>query len=160
MLLCCCRYWTMDRSLQRRLQKTNYQHIKRLCRDRGQLFEDVDFPPVGRSLFKSKKPGLHPIVWLRPHVRTTALFRMSVCLSVINTPTSPFEPIRNCLHSWSHIDYLSLSYIHRNWSLWSVIVFSVLITGLITLVSSEVLESSRFLLALIKYRRFANGPSS
>ena len=26
------RYWTMDRSLQRKLSKTNYQHIKRLCR--------------------------------------------------------------------------------------------------------------------------------
>ena len=62
------RYWTMDRSLQRRLQKTNYQHIKRLCRDRGQLFEDVDFQPVARSLYKNKKPGFHPIVWLRPHV--------------------------------------------------------------------------------------------
>ena len=58
----------MDRSLQRRLQKTNYQHIKRLCRDRGQLFEDVDFQPVARSLYKNKKPGFHPIVWLRPHV--------------------------------------------------------------------------------------------
>jgi len=61
------RYWTMDRSLQRRLQKTNYQHIKRLCRDRGQLFEDVDFQPLPRSLYKNKKPPFHPIVWLRPH---------------------------------------------------------------------------------------------
>ena len=62
------RYWTMDRSLQRRLQKTNYQHIKRLCRDRGQLFEDPDFPPNNRSIYRNKKPPLHPIVWLRPHV--------------------------------------------------------------------------------------------
>ena len=62
------RYWTMDRSLQRRLQKTNYQHIKRLCRDRGQLFEDPDFPPNNRSIYRNKKPALHPIVWLRPHV--------------------------------------------------------------------------------------------
>ena len=64
------RYWTMDRSLQRRLQKTNYQHIKRLCRDRGQLFEDADFPANNRSVYKNKKPPLHPIAWLRPHVRT------------------------------------------------------------------------------------------
>lgn len=62
------RYWTMDRSLQRRLQKTNYQHIKRLCRDRGQLFEDADFPPMARSLYKNKKPSMYPITWLRPHV--------------------------------------------------------------------------------------------
>jgi len=61
------RYWTMDRSLQRRLQKTNYQHIKRLCRDRGQLFEDPDFTPTNRSIYRNKKPSLHPIVWLRPH---------------------------------------------------------------------------------------------
>ena len=59
----------MDRSLQRRLQKTNYQHIKRLCRDRGQLFEDPDFPPTNRSIYRHKKPALSPIVWLRPHVR-------------------------------------------------------------------------------------------
>ena len=61
----------MDRSLQRRLQKTNYQHIKRLCRDRGQLFEDPDFPPNNRSIYRNKKPPLHPIVWLRPHVSLT-----------------------------------------------------------------------------------------
>ncbi|XP_059098074.1 calpain-9-like [Tigriopus californicus] len=61
------RYWTMDRSLQRRLQKTNYQHIKRICRDRGQLFEDTDFQPNNRSIYKHKKPPLHPITWLRPH---------------------------------------------------------------------------------------------
>ena len=68
------RYWTMDRSLQRRLQKTNYQHIKRLCRDRGQLFEDPDFPPNNRSIYRNKKPPLHPIVWLRPHVSSCSTF--------------------------------------------------------------------------------------
>ena len=68
LLLLFFRYWTMDRSLQRRLQKTNYQHIKRLCRDRGQLFEDPDFTPTNRSIYRNKKPALHPIVWLRPHV--------------------------------------------------------------------------------------------
>ena len=61
----------MDRSLQRRLQKTNYQHIKRLCRDRGQLFEDADFPANNKSLSKAKKPNVHPIVWLRPHVSSS-----------------------------------------------------------------------------------------
>ena len=62
------RYWTMDRSLQRKLGKTNYQHIKRLCRDRGQLFEDSDFPPSNKAIYSHKKPALHPIVWMRPHV--------------------------------------------------------------------------------------------
>ena len=62
------RYWTMDRSLQRKLGKTNYQHIKRLCRDRGQLFEDQDFPPNNKAIYSHKKPPLHPIVWMRPHV--------------------------------------------------------------------------------------------
>ena len=62
------RYWTMDRSLQRKLGKTNYQHIKRLCRDRGQLFEDSDFPPSNKAIYSNKKPALHPIVWMRPHV--------------------------------------------------------------------------------------------
>ena len=62
------RYWTMDRSLQRKLGKTNYQHIKRLCRDRGQLFEDTDFPPSNKAIYSHKKPALHPIVWMRPHV--------------------------------------------------------------------------------------------
>jgi len=61
------RYWTMDRSLQRKLGKTNYQHIKRLCRDRGQLFEDQDFPPNNKAIYNHKKPPLHPIVWMRPH---------------------------------------------------------------------------------------------
>jgi len=61
------RYWTMDRSLQRKLSKTNYQHIKRLCRDRGQLFEDQDFPPSNKAIYSHKKPGLHPILWMRPH---------------------------------------------------------------------------------------------
>merc|ERR1712172_194734 len=51
------RYWTMDRSLQRRLGKTNYQHIKRLCRDRGQLFEDTDFPPGNRAVYSHKRPA-------------------------------------------------------------------------------------------------------
>ena len=66
------RYWTMDRSLQRKLGKTNYQHIKRLCRDRGQLFEDSDFPPSNKAIYSHKKPALHPIVWMRPHVSCNA----------------------------------------------------------------------------------------
>ena len=61
----------MDRSLQRKLGKTNYQHIKRLCRDRGQLFEDSDFPPSNKAIYSHKKPALHPIVWMRPHVSYT-----------------------------------------------------------------------------------------
>ena len=59
----------MDRSLQRRLGKTNYQHIKRLCRDRGQLFEDPDFPADARALFYSERSEeeLASFSWARPH---------------------------------------------------------------------------------------------
>ncbi len=63
------RYWTMDRSLQRRLQKTNYQQIRQLCRDRGTLFEDPDFLPSNTSISSNRKPPKQPILWLRPHVR-------------------------------------------------------------------------------------------
>ena len=81
------RYWTMDRSLQRKLGKTNYQHIKRLCRDRGQLFEDTDFPPGNKAVYSSKKPALHPIVWMRPHVSR----KMAVCLHKMNFFKRPIE---------------------------------------------------------------------
>ena len=36
--------------------------------DRGQLFEDQDFPPSNKAIYSHKKPGLHPILWMRPHV--------------------------------------------------------------------------------------------
>ena len=38
------------------------------CPDRGQLFEDQDFPPGNKAIYSNKKPGLHPILWMRPHV--------------------------------------------------------------------------------------------
>ncbi|RZC40740.1 Peptidase C2 domain containing protein, partial [Asbolus verrucosus] len=46
---------------------TNYQAIRRACRERGSLFEDPDFPAGPRALYHHKKPALHPIVWMRPH---------------------------------------------------------------------------------------------
>ena len=87
----------MDRSLQRRLQKTNYQHIKRLCRDRGQLFEDVDFQPVARSLYKNKKPGFHPIVWLRPHVSKIFKSVTYTCVEILLFQINNLRMISNCL---------------------------------------------------------------
>ena len=39
-----------------------------ICLDRGQLFEDQDFPPNNKAIYNHKKPGLHPILWMRPHV--------------------------------------------------------------------------------------------
>ena len=88
----------MDRSLQRRLQKTNYQHIKRLCRDRGQLFEDVDFQPVARSLYKNKKPGFHPIVWLRPHVSKILISVTYTCVEILLLfQIKHLRMISNCL---------------------------------------------------------------
>ena len=72
----------MDRSLQRKLGKTNYQHIKRLCRDRGQLFEDSDFPPSNKAIYSHKKPALHPIVWMRPHVSCNANVNYEIKVSL------------------------------------------------------------------------------
>ncbi len=92
------RYWTMDRSLQRRLQKTNYQHIKRLCRDRGQLFEDADFPPSARSVYRSRKPPLYPITWLRPHVRKK--IHMYILKNLMNKFCICQEYVAN--HKFSH----------------------------------------------------------
>lgn len=58
------RYWTVERPRQ----PLTYQVLKRLCRERGELFEDVDFPPSPKSLFPNKKLPMQPIVWMRPHV--------------------------------------------------------------------------------------------
>ena len=69
------RYWTMDRTLQRQLQKTNYQQIRQICRDRGCLFEDPDFLPTNKSISSNRKPPKHPIVWLRPHVRFSSIVK-------------------------------------------------------------------------------------
>ena len=33
-----------------------------------QLFEDMDFPAVTRSIYRHKKPAINAITWLRPHV--------------------------------------------------------------------------------------------
>lgn len=49
---------------------SNYHQLKRVCRDRGLLFDDPDFPTTARSLYTNKKPANlgGPITWLRPHV--------------------------------------------------------------------------------------------
>nr|CAD7257057.1 unnamed protein product [Timema shepardi] len=57
------RYWTTERP---RAGTSNYQAVRRACRERGLLFEDPDFPPGPRALYHHKKPPLHPIVWMRP----------------------------------------------------------------------------------------------
>ena len=65
----------------------NYHHLKRVCRERGVLFDDLDFPASARSLYaNSKKPStspIGPITWLRPHViiTCTVLFFLSFFLS-------------------------------------------------------------------------------
>ncbi|XP_071546389.1 calpain-9-like [Panulirus ornatus] len=63
------RYWTIDRSLARKRERSggSYTHIKRGLRERGQLFEDSEFTITSRSLYTHKKPHLGPIVWMRPH---------------------------------------------------------------------------------------------
>ncbi|XP_060523327.1 calpain-9-like isoform X2 [Cylas formicarius] len=52
---------------ERRKASNSYQAIKRSCREKGILYEDVDFPPASKSLYHHKKPSLNPIVWMRPH---------------------------------------------------------------------------------------------
>ncbi|CAL4122952.1 unnamed protein product, partial [Meganyctiphanes norvegica] len=63
------RYWTIDRSLARKRERSggSYSQIKRGLRERGQLFEDTEFPATTRALYHHKKPHLNPIVWMRPH---------------------------------------------------------------------------------------------
>nr|XP_053654567.1 calpain-9-like isoform X2 [Cherax quadricarinatus]XP_053654568.1 calpain-9-like isoform X2 [Cherax quadricarinatus]XP_053654569.1 calpain-9-like isoform X2 [Cherax quadricarinatus]XP_053654570.1 calpain-9-like isoform X2 [Cherax quadricarinatus]XP_053654571.1 calpain-9-like isoform X2 [Cherax quadricarinatus]XP_053654573.1 calpain-9-like isoform X2 [Cherax quadricarinatus] len=63
------RYWTIDRSLVRKRERSggSYTHIKRTLRERGQLFEDTEFVATSKSLYLNKKPHLTPIVWMRPH---------------------------------------------------------------------------------------------
>ncbi|XP_046673592.1 calpain-1 catalytic subunit-like isoform X2 [Homalodisca vitripennis] len=65
MLFTSSRYWTVERP--RTGQQRNYAALRRVCRERGTLFEDTDFPPCPRSLYKHKKPSVQPIVWMRPH---------------------------------------------------------------------------------------------
>lgn len=53
---------------ERQRKQTNYQAIRRSCRERGILYEDPDFPPGPKALYHHRKPNLNPIVWMRPHV--------------------------------------------------------------------------------------------
>ncbi|XP_023706060.1 calpain-1 catalytic subunit [Cryptotermes secundus] len=57
------RYWTAERP---RGVQSHYHAVRRMCRERGVLFEDREFPPGPRVLFHHKKPPVHPIVWMRP----------------------------------------------------------------------------------------------
>lgn len=63
-LLYIYRYCTTERQRH----QTSYQALRRSCRERGVLFEDPDFPAGPKALFIHKKPHLHPIIWMRPHV--------------------------------------------------------------------------------------------
>lgn len=69
--VCCVyRYWTVERP-RTGGQQRNYAALRRVCRERGTLFEDAEFPPCPRSLYRHKKPSVQPIVWMRPHVSLT-----------------------------------------------------------------------------------------
>lgn len=46
--------------------KYGYNYLRRLCRERGLLFEDPDFPPTPRMLFGKNKKSYTYISWLRP----------------------------------------------------------------------------------------------
>ena len=54
--------------MERPRQPLTYQVLKRLCRERGHLYEDAEFPPHTKSLYPTKKLPVQPIVWMRPHV--------------------------------------------------------------------------------------------
>ncbi|XP_056640936.1 calpain-9-like isoform X2 [Diorhabda sublineata] len=57
------RYCTSDR----RRNASNYHAIRRMCRERGCLYEDPDFSAGPKALYHNKKPPINPIVWMRPH---------------------------------------------------------------------------------------------
>jgi hypothetical protein len=59
------RYWTTERP---RGVQSQYHAVRRMCRERGVLFDDPEFPPGPRVLFHHKKPPVHPILWMRPGV--------------------------------------------------------------------------------------------
>ncbi len=83
---CLFRYWTNEKTTKdqgrgglasgatsvggARHLPSNYHQLKRVCRDRGLLFDDPEFPTTARSLYTNKKPTNlgGPITWLRPHV--------------------------------------------------------------------------------------------
>lgn len=44
-----------------------YSYLKRLCRDRGTLFEDPEFPPSNRALSSKNKYASAQVVWMRPY---------------------------------------------------------------------------------------------
>ncbi|KAK8765047.1 hypothetical protein V5799_032344, partial [Amblyomma americanum] len=44
-----------------------YSYLKRLCRDRGTLFEDPEFPPSHRALSSKNKYASAQVVWMRPY---------------------------------------------------------------------------------------------
>ncbi|XP_071748375.1 calpain-11 isoform X4 [Lepeophtheirus salmonis] len=60
-------YWTMNQTLQSRTQRTNFQFLKRQCRDRGELFNDNEFISSIKSINNLCKTINYPIVWMRPH---------------------------------------------------------------------------------------------
>ncbi|XP_076054370.1 calpain-9-like [Oratosquilla oratoria] len=63
------RYWTIDRNDSRKRERSggSYSQLKRTLRERGQLYEDTEFPAVAKTLYTNRKPHLWPVVWLRPH---------------------------------------------------------------------------------------------
>ncbi|CAB4057443.1 CAPNN [Lepeophtheirus salmonis] len=57
----------MNQTLQSRTQRTNFQFLKRQCRDRGELFNDNEFISSIKSINNLCKTINYPIVWMRPH---------------------------------------------------------------------------------------------
>uniref|UniRef100_T1JFC5 Calpain catalytic domain-containing protein n=1 Tax=Strigamia maritima TaxID=126957 RepID=T1JFC5_STRMM len=60
-------YWTLDRSMRRPQGACNFNHLKRICREKGVLFEDPDFTVCNKTIFIKNKPPIRPLIWKRPH---------------------------------------------------------------------------------------------
>ena len=67
---CCTWKWKWSINIKKMFQLLYLSFLTDLVPrpDRGQLFEDQDFPPGNKAIYSNKKPGLHPILWMRPHV--------------------------------------------------------------------------------------------
>ncbi|XP_047736943.1 calpain-9 isoform X2 [Hyalella azteca] len=63
------RYWSIERSGGSGATASggSYGRVRQNLRERGQLFQDPDFPASPRSLSPKTKPNQPTIVWLRPH---------------------------------------------------------------------------------------------
>ncbi|KAF2347108.1 Peptidase C2 calpain catalytic domain, partial [Trinorchestia longiramus] len=61
------RYWSIERSSGGAVPGGSYGRVRQSLRERGQLFQDPDFPASARSISPRAKASVPSVVWLRPH---------------------------------------------------------------------------------------------